>query len=88
MGVYPGQALIAIDPFRLLRVKIVPSDEDSASCGALADLFQSVTAIHYAFLIKCKLRFFIEIITQTVFKNRGGGKDEFPCQVLLTWNDG
>ena len=48
MGICPGQVLIALDPFCLLWVKIVPSEEDSASCGALADLFQSVTAIHSA----------------------------------------
>ena len=59
MGVCPGQAFIAVDPFFLLRVKIVPSEEDSASCGALADLFQSVTAIqsaNYAFSSKLSLR--------------------------------
>ena len=48
MGVCPGQAPIPIDPFCLLRVKVVPSEEDSASCGVLADIFQSATAIHSA----------------------------------------
>ena len=59
MGDCPGQAPITIDPFRQLRVKVVPSEEDSASCGVLADFFQSVTAIHsanYAFLSKLPLR--------------------------------
>ena len=59
MGVCPGQAPIAIDPFCLLRVKIVPSEENSASCGALAYTSQSVTAIHsaiYAFSSKFSLR--------------------------------
>ena len=59
MGVCPGQAPMAIDPFCLLRVRPVPSEEDSASCGVLADFFQSVTAIYsviYAFLLKLPLR--------------------------------
>ena len=59
MGVCPGKAPMTIDPFCLLRVKIIPSEEDSASCGALADFFQSVTAIHsakYAFLSDLSLK--------------------------------
>ena len=59
MGVCPGQAPITIDPVCLLRVRDVPLEEDSASCGVLADIFQSVTAIHsanYAFLSKIPLR--------------------------------
>ena len=59
MGVCPGQAPITIDPFCLLRVQDVPSEEDSASCGVLADLFLCVTGIHsanYAFLSKLPLR--------------------------------
>ena len=59
MGVCSGQAPITIDLFCLLRVQDVPSEEDSASCGALADFFQSVTAIHsakYAFLSHLPLR--------------------------------
>ena len=64
MGVCPGQAPITIDPFCLLRVKVVPSEEDSASCGALADFLQSATAIHSA-----NYASFVKITTQTAFKN-------------------
>ena len=72
MGVCPGQAPIAIDPFCFHRVKVVPSEEDSASCGVLVDLFQSVTAIR-----SVKYAFSIEITTQTAFKIRYGGEDKF-----------
>ena len=50
---------LTIDPFCLLRVKIVPSEENSTSCGALVDLFQPVIAIrcaNYAFSSKLSLR--------------------------------
>ena len=43
----------AINPICLLRVKVVPSEEDSAPCGVLADPVQSLVAIdsvNYAFL--------------------------------------
>ena len=59
MGICPGQAPITIDPFGHLRVKFVPSEEDTASFGVLVDLFQSLTAIrstNYAFLSKLSLR--------------------------------
>ena len=72
MGICPGRAPIGIDPFCLLRVKVVPSEEDSASCGVLVDLLQSVTAIHSA-----NYAFSVEITTQTAFKNRDGGEDNF-----------
>ena len=64
MGVCPGQAPIAIDWFCLLRVKVVPSEEDSPSCGVLVDIFQSVNAIRsaiYAFLSKSPHRQFLKI---------------------------
>ena len=59
MGVCPGQAPMALGPFCLLRVKVVPSEEDSASCGVLADLIQSFIAIgsvNYTFSSKLPLR--------------------------------
>ena len=59
MGVCPEQAPIAIGPFCLLRVKVVLSEEDSASYGVLVDLVQSLIAIrsvNYAFLSKLPLR--------------------------------
>ena len=59
MGICPGQAPMAMSPFCLLRVRNVPSEEDSASCEVLAGLIQSVIAIssaHYAFSSKPTLR--------------------------------
>ena len=59
MGICPGQAPMAMSPFCLLRVRNVPSEEDSASCEVLAGLIQSVIAIssaHYAFSSKLTLR--------------------------------
>ena len=59
MGICPGQAPMTIDPFCLLRVKVVPSEEDSASHGVLVDLVQSLIAIcsgNCAFLSKLPLR--------------------------------
>ena len=73
MGVCPGQAPIATDPFCLLRVKVVQSEENSAFCGVLVDIFQSVTAIRSA-----NYTFSIKIITETDFKNRDGDKNKFP----------
>ena len=48
MGICPGQAPMTMNSFCLLRVKTVPSEEDSASCEVLAGLFQSVIAISNA----------------------------------------
>ena len=59
MGVCPGQAPMAMSPFCLLRVKTVPSEEDSASCEVLAGLIQSLIAVssaNYAFSSKPSLR--------------------------------
>ena len=59
MGMCPGQAPMTIGPFCLLGVKVVPSEEDSASCGVLADLIQSFIAIgsvNYTFSLKLPLR--------------------------------
>ena len=59
MGMYPGQAPMTIGPYCLLRVNVVPSEEDSASCGVLADLVQSFIAISsviYTFALKLPLR--------------------------------
>ena len=59
MGICPGQAPMTMSSFCLLRVKTVPSEEDSASCEVLAGLIQSVIAIsnaNYAFSSKPTLR--------------------------------
>ena len=67
MGMCPGQAPMTIGPFCLLRVKVVPSEEDSASSGVLADLIQSFIAIgsvNYPFSLKLQ--------TQIAFKNLDG----------------
>ena len=59
MGVCPGQAPMTRGPLCLLRVKVVSSEEDSASCGVLADLIQSFIAIgnvNYTFALKLPLR--------------------------------
>ena len=71
----PGQARMTKGPFYLLRVKVVPSEEDSASCGVLADLIQSFIAIG-SVNYTC-----IEIATQIAFKNVDGDKDKFSFQV-------
>ena len=71
MGICPGQAPMAMSPFCLLRVRNVPSEEDSASCEVLAGLIQSVIAIssaHYAFSSKSTLR--------QPLKNASGGKEK------------
>ena len=71
MGICPGQAPMAMSPFCLLRVRNVPSEEDSASCEVLAGLIQSVIAIssaHYAFFSKPTLR--------QPLKNASGGKEK------------
>ena len=71
MGICPGQAPMAMSPFCLLRVRNVPSEEDSASCEVLAGLIQSVIAIssaHYAFSSKPTLR--------QPLKNASGGKEK------------
>ena len=73
MDVCPGQAPIAVGLILPPSGKVVPSEENSASCGVLVDLFQSVTAIssvNYAFSVK--------ITTQTPFKHKDGGKDSVP----------
>ena len=59
MGICPGQTPIAMSPFCFLRVKSAPSDEDSAFCGVLAGLIQSIIAIsnvNYAFSTKLRFR--------------------------------
>ena len=59
MGICPGQAPMTIGPFCLLWVNVVPSEEDSASYGVLADLIQSFIAIgsvNYTFALKLPLR--------------------------------
>ena len=59
MGMCPGQAPMTIGPICLLRVEVVPSEEDSASCGVLADLVQSFIAIgsvNYTFALELSLR--------------------------------
>ena len=69
MGICPGQAPMTMSPFCLLRVKTVPSQEDSAACEVLAGLIQSLIAVssaNYAFSSKPSLR--------QPLKNRGGGK--------------
>ena len=71
MGICPGQAPMAMSPFCLLRVRNVPSEEDSASCEVLAGLIQSVIVIssaHYAFSSKPTLR--------QPLKNASGGKEK------------
>ena len=71
MGICPGQAPMALSPFCLLRVRNVPSEEDSASCEVLAGLIQSVIAIssaHYAFSSKPTLR--------QPLKNASSGKEK------------
>ena len=71
MGICPGQAPMAMSPFCLLRVRNVPSEEDSASCEVLAGLIQSVIAIssaHYAFSSKPTLR--------QPLKNASGAKEK------------
>ena len=78
MGIYPGQAPMTMSSFCLLRVKAVPSEEDSASCGVLADLIQSLIAVSsaiYAFSSKPSLR--------QPLKNRGDGKGKF-CSLVVT----
>ena len=58
-GYVPGTAPMTISPFCLLRVKVVPSEEDSASCGVLADLMQTFIAIgsvNYTFALILPLR--------------------------------
>ena len=59
MGICPGQALMTMSSFCLLRVKTVPSEEDSASCEVLAGLIQSLIAVssaNYALSSKPSLR--------------------------------
>ena len=58
MGIWPGQAPIAMSPFCLLRIKSVPSEEDSAPCGVLAGLIQSVIAISSVKYTVVKVNFF------------------------------
>ena len=76
MGMCPGQAPMTIGPFCLLGVKVVPSEEHSASCGVLADLIQSFIAIgsvNYTFSFKIPL---------IAFKNGDGDKNKFSFQVF------
>ena len=59
MGICLGQAPMTMISFCLLRVKTVPSEEDSASCEVLAGLIQSLIAVssaNYAFSSKPSLR--------------------------------
>ena len=65
MGICPGQAPMTMCPFCLFRVKIVPSEEDSASCGVLAGLIQSLIAVSTLFLetiayTACKIKVMAE----------------------------
>ena len=58
MGMCPGQAPMTIGPLCLLRVKTVQSQENSASCGVLADLIQyfiSIGSVNYTFSVKIPL---------------------------------
>ena len=59
MGICPGQAPMTMSSFCHLRVKTVPSEEDSASFEALAGLIQSLIAVsssNYALSSKLSLR--------------------------------
>ena len=59
MGICPGQASMTMSSFCLLRVKTVPSEEDSASCEVLAGLIKSLIAVssaNYALSSKLSLR--------------------------------
>ena len=59
MDICPGQALMTMSSFCLLRVKTVPSEEDSSSCEVLAGLIQSLVAVssaNYALFSKLSLR--------------------------------
>ena len=60
-----------MSPFYLLRVRTVPSEEDSVSCEVLAGLIQSLISVSRA-----NYAFFLETIAQTALplKNRSGGK--------------
>ena len=77
MGTCPGQASMTMSSFCLLRVKTVPSEEDSASCEVLAGLIQfliAVSSANYAFSSKPSLR--------QPLKNRSGGKGKF-CSLVV-----
>ena len=59
MGICPRQAPMTMSSFCLLRVKTLPSEEDSASCEVLACLVQSLIAVssaNYALFSKLSLR--------------------------------
>ena len=59
MGICPGQAPMTMSSFCLLRVRTVPSEEDSGSCEVLAGLIQSLIAVssaNYALSSKLLLR--------------------------------
>ena len=59
MGICPEQSSIATGQFCLLRIKVVPSEEDFVSCGVLVVLVQSLIAIcsvNYVSLSKLPLR--------------------------------
>ena len=59
MGICPGQAPMTMSSFILLRVKTVPSEEDSTSCEVLAGLIQSLIAVssaNYALSSELSLR--------------------------------
>ena len=72
MGICPGQAPIVICPFCLLRVKTVPSEEDSASCGVLAGLIQSLIAVsnvNYALSSKLPFRQTLKAFQKEIMLN-------------------
>ena len=59
MGNRPGQALMTMSSFCLLRVKTAPSEEDTATYEVLAGLIQSLIAVsraNYALSSKLSLR--------------------------------
>ena len=72
MGICPGQVPKTMSPFCLLRVKTVPSEKDSASCGVLVDPVQSLIAIGRALITLCP-----KITDQIAFKNDVGGKGKY-----------
>ena len=66
--------------FCFLRVKTVPSEEDSASCGVLAGLIKSLIAVSY---VNCVLP--SELLLREPLKNEGDSvKGEvLPIQVFI-----
>ena len=80
VGICQGHALIAMSPFCLLRVKTVPSEEDSASCAELAGLIQSLIAVsnvNYALSSNLPLRQpFKTFQNEIVLKFGHSGRDQ------------